>query len=174
MIEDTLVLIKPDGVKRGLVGEIIGRFEKAGLKIVGLKLVKPAQNILEKHYPLLPEWVEGLGRKTRESFAKKGIKLKETDLQIATRVQRFLKKSLASGLIVAIVLRGPHAVEIVRKLIGSTEPRQAMPGTIRGDFSIDAYDVADAEKRSVENIIHASSSVEDARREIDVWFKKAN
>jgi nucleoside-diphosphate kinase len=135
-------------------------------------MVKPTEDQLESHYVLAPEWVSGLAQKTRESFAKKGIELKETDMQIAKRVQGWLKQSLGSGLIVAMVIRGNCAVEIVRKLVGSTEPRSAAAGTIRGDFSVDSYDLADVEKRSVKNVIHASSSVDEAKREIAVWFQR--
>ncbi len=171
-MEETLVLIKPDGVQRKLVGDIIKRFEKVGLNLVGLKILKPSADILEKHYPLEPEWIKELAKKTRESFIKKGITLKESDLEIGKRVQLWLTKSLGSGLVVAMVLRGNKSIEIVRKLTGATEPKQAMPGTIRGDFSNDSYDLADKEKRSLFNLIHASSSVEDAKREINIWFKK--
>jgi nucleoside-diphosphate kinase len=172
MEEETLVLIKPDGVQKNIIGEVLSRFEKAGLRVTGLKMVKPTEDQLESHYVLTPEWVSGLAQKTRESFAKKGIELKETDMQIAKRVQTWLKQSLGSGLIVAMVIRGNCAVEIVRKLVGSTEPRSAAAGTIRGDFSVDSYDLADVEKRSVKNVIHASSSVDEAKREIAVWFQK--
>jgi len=172
MIEDTLVLIKPDGVQKNIIGDVISRFERAGLRIVGLKMLKPSESLLEKHYPLTPDWVSGLAQKTRESFAKKGVTLEETDLQIAKRVQSWLKESLGAGMIVALVLRGNCAVEIVRKLVGSTEPKSAAAGTIRGDFSTDSYDLADKEKRSLRNIVHASGTVDEANREIEVWFEK--
>ncbi|MCX6774797.1 MAG: hypothetical protein NTY99_01760 [DPANN group archaeon] len=94
MEEETLVLIKPDGVQKNIIGEVMSRFEKAGLRITGLKMVKPTEDQLESHYVLAPEWVSGLAQKTRESFAKKGIELKETDMQIAKRVQTWLKQSL--------------------------------------------------------------------------------
>jgi len=172
MIEDTLVLVKPEAVEKNLIGEIIARFEKTDLQIVGMKLVKPTEQHLEQHYQLSPEWVSGLAQKTRDAFAKKGVEVKETDLQIAQRVQRWLKESLGSGLVVAMVLRGNCAVEIVRKLVGHTEPKQAAPGTIRGDLATDSYDIADREQRAIKNLVHASSSVEEAKREIAVWFSK--
>ncbi len=170
-MEETLVLVKPEGVEKKLIGEIISRFEKAGLQIAGLKLVQATEELTERHYPLSDEWVKGLAEKTRASFAKKGIEMKETDLEIAERVQAWLKNHLKSGPIIAMVLRGNCAVEIVRKLVGSTEPKSAAPGTIRGDFSADSYELADKEQRCIRNIIHASSSVEEAKREIDVWFR---
>ncbi len=172
MIEDTLVLIKPDGVQKNIIGEVISRFERAGLRIVGMKMLKPTESLLENHYPLAPDWVSSLAAKTRESFLKKGITMEETDIEIATRVQGWLKKALGSGMIVALAIRGNCAVEIVRKLVGSTEPKTAASGTIRGDFSTDSYDLADVEKRSVRNIVHASGTVDEAKRELEVWFEK--
>lgn len=171
MSEETLILIKPEGVKKKLVGEIISRFERAGLELAGLKMVLPTEELVETHYALTDEWVSGLAKKTRESFAKKGIEIQETDLEIAKRVQGWLKTHLKSGMIVAMVLRGEKAVEAVRKLVGATEPKSAAPGTIRGDYSTDSYAAADREKRCLRNIIHASGTVEEARKEIGIWFK---
>lgn len=170
-MEETLVLIKPEGVKKQIVGEIISRFERVGLELVGMKMVWPTEDLVEKHYALTDEWVSGLARKTRESFAKEGIEIKETDLEIAKRIQSWLKNHLKSGPVIAMVWRGNKAVEVIRKLVGSTEPRSAAPGTIRGDYSTDSYDLADKEKRSIRNIIHASGTIEEAKREIGVWFK---
>jgi len=170
-MEETLILIKPEGIKKRIVGEIITRFERVGLELVGMKMIWPSEGLVEKHYLLTDEWVSSLAKKTRESFAKKGITLQETDLEIAKRVQGWLKKHLMSGPVIAMVWKGNKAVEIVRKLVGATEPRSAAPGTIRGDYSTDSYDLADKEKRSIRNIIHASGTVEEAKREIQVWFK---
>ena len=170
-MEETLVLIKPEGVKNQIVGEIISRFEKVGLQLVGMKMTWPTEELVETHYALTDEWVFGLAKKTRESFAKKGIEIQETDLEIAKRVQGWLKNHLKSGAIIAMVLRGNKAVEVVRKLVGATEPRSSAPGTIRGDYSTDSYDAADKEKRCIKNIIHASGTIEEARKEISIWFK---
>ncbi|MEM2873981.1 MAG: nucleoside-diphosphate kinase [Candidatus Nanoarchaeia archaeon] len=172
MEQETLVLIKPDGVARGLVGEIISRFERAGLQITGLKLVKATEEQADAHYILSDEWVKSLAAKTRESYAKRGIELKETDYEIAKKVQTNLKRMLLAGPIVAMVVKGNCAIEIVRKLVGSTEPKSAAAGTIRGDYSTDSYDLADSEERAIWNLVHASSSEEEAKREIAVWFQK--
>src|SRR3989338_2924447 len=161
-MEHTLVLIKPDGVEKKLTGEIISRFEKAGLELVAIKTVNPTAELLERHYVLTDDWVKNL--------ASKGIKMTETDLEIAKRVQSWLKQSLSSGKVVAMVLRGNHAVSVVRKLVGATEPKSSGAGTIRGDFSTDSYDLADKEQRSVKNIIHASGTVDEAKHEINIWF----
>lgn len=170
-MEETLVLIKPEGVENKIVGEIISRFERAGLQLMGIKMVWPTEDLVERHYALTPEWIKGIAKKTRASFAKKGIEMQETDLEIAKRVQGWLKKHLKSGAVIAMVLRGNKAVEVVRKIVGATEPRSAAPGTIRGDYSTDSYDAADKEKRCIRNIIHASGTVEEARKEIAVWFR---
>jgi nucleoside-diphosphate kinase len=172
MEEETLILIKPDGVQRNLIGEILSRFERAGLQITGLKMVKATEEQADAHYLLSEEWIKNIALKTRESFAKKGITLQETDIQIATRIQKWLKNLLLSGPIVAAVLRGNCAVEIARKIVGSTEPKAAAPGTIRGDYSIDSYDLADSENRAICNLVHASSSIEEAQREIAIWFPR--
>lgn len=169
-MEETLILIKPDGVEKKLTGEIISRFEKAGLDIVDIKTTKPTEELLEKHYVLADDWIKSLASKTREAMSAKGVKMAETDLEIAKRVQSWLKQSLSSGKVVAMVLRGNHAVSIVRKLIGATEPKSAAMGTIRGDFSTDSYDLADKEQRSIKNLIHASGTIDEAKREIGLWF----
>ncbi len=103
-------------------------------------------------------------------MAEKGIVMKETNREIAKRIQQYNKEFLKEGPVVALVLEGNHAIELIRKLVGTTETRQATPGTIRGDFGYDSYMVADDEKRTVRNLIHASSSVSEANREITLWF----
>lgn len=171
-MEDTLVLIKPDGIDKKLTGEIILRFEKAGLELVNIKTANPTEDLLENHYALTDSWIKDLAFKTRDAMAAKGVQMTETDLEIAKRVQSWLKKSLGSGKVIAMVLRGNHAVSIVRKLVGATEPKSSAMGTIRGDFSTDSYDLADKEQRSVKNIVHASGTIDEAKREIDLWFGK--
>lgn len=187
-MEETLVLIKPEGVEKKIIGEVISRFERVGLQLMGMKMTWPTEDLVEEHYALTPEWVSGIGKKTRDAFAKthaeqgsagpsrtssarEGIKMKETNLEIAKRVQSWLKNHLKSGAVIAMVWRGNKAVEVVRKLVGATEPKSAAPGTIRGDYSSESYDQADKEKRSIRNIIHASGTVEEAKKEIGIWFE---
>ncbi|MEM2115556.1 MAG: nucleoside-diphosphate kinase [Candidatus Woesearchaeota archaeon] len=143
MIERTLVLIKPDGIERGLIGKIIERFENVGLKIVAAKMVKIDQEFARKHY-----WEH-----------------------VEKPFYQFIEKYITSGPVLALVLEGLHAVEVVRKLVGPTEPRKAQPGTIRGDFSHVSYAYADNKKMAVKNLIHASDSLENAKYEISLWFK---
>jgi nucleoside-diphosphate kinase len=169
-MERTLILIKHDGVQRGLVGEIIKRFEQKGLKITGMKMTQATEEIAKKHYIITPEWAKKVGENKRKEAEKKGIKLEETNEEIAKRIQQWNAEYLQEGPIVAIVFEGYHAIEIGRKLIGDTQARKAEIGTIRGDYSVDSYEIAEEKKRSVRNIIHGSENKEQAEREIKLWF----
>ncbi len=173
MIERTLILIKPDAVQRGLVGEIIRRFERMGFWISGAKMLKPDEKILSLHYADDPAWKKSVGMKTRSAMDAKGIKISETDEEIGARIRKWNMECLR-GPVMALVFQGPHAVEAGRKIVGNTEPRQAEMGTVRGDFSIDSYMIADAEKRVVRNLVHASGSTQEAEREIALWFTKGD
>ncbi len=171
--EETLVIIKPDGIQRSLIGEILSRYERLGLKLSGLKMIVPTTGLAEKHYTIDPEWKRKVGEKAIESYLKKGLKSPTNDpIKIGNRVLDDLKKYLSSGPVVAMIWRGAHAVKIVRKVTGGTEPLSSDVGTIRGDFVIDSYEMSDTDGRAVRNLIHASSSAEEAQKEIDLWFKK--
>jgi len=172
--ERTLVVIKPDGVQRSLIGEIIKRFERSGLKIVGLKFIVPSSDFIEEHYTLDKNWVRNVGIKSIEGLKEKGVLPSTEDPVIAgKKVLDVLKKYMTSGPVVAIVLQGANAVKIVRKIVGSTEPLSSDVGTIRGDFVLDSYNFADADGRSVRNLIHASGSEDEANMEIVHWFKES-
>jgi nucleoside-diphosphate kinase len=172
--ERTLVIIKPDGVQRNLIGEVIKRYERAGLKLVGIKMTVPKEDHVEAHYTLDPEWRRITGEKTIASYIKKGETPWTTDpLKVTEVLLTTLKKYISSGPVVAMVWEGMHAVEIVRKITGGTEPRGAADvGTIRGDFAIDSYIMADTNKRAVRNIVHASGSPKEADMEIPHWFSE--
>ena len=144
MIERSLVLIKPDGVKRALVGTIINRFENAGLKIVGMKMVHADRNFAETHYKA----------HSKKSFFGE------------------LVEFITEGPVVAMVLEGVHAIDNVRKLVGDTSPAKAMPGTIRGDLAHISMEYASKMGSGGKNLIHASSNQKDAESEIKLWFKK--
>jgi len=170
--ERTLVLIKPDGIQRTLIGEIIKRYERIGLKLVGIKLVVPTATQVEKHYTVDPGWRQATGEKSIQSYLKKGLKPPSNDsLILSGNVLERLKKYLTSGPMVALVWQGAHAVPIVRKITGGTEPLTSDIGTIRGDFVLDSYSMSDNDGRAVRNLIHASSSTEEAEKEIKLWFK---
>jgi nucleoside-diphosphate kinase len=169
--ERTFVIIKPDGVQRSLIGEVIGRFERIGLKLVAMKMVLPTAEMAKKHYTLDPEWVRKVGEKSIANYGKKGLTPPSNDpLEIGNKVLGNLINYLTSGPVVAMAWQGAHAVGIVRKIVGGTEPLTSDVGTIRGDFVLDSYQIADVDGRAVRNIIHASGSVEEAKGEIDLWF----
>ncbi|MEK6859298.1 MAG: nucleoside-diphosphate kinase [Nanoarchaeota archaeon] len=173
-IERTLVLIKPDGIIRGLIGKIISKFEDTGLKIAGLKMVWPNKELAKKHYPLDEEWAKATFEKTKKSAEKENRKVEFKDhIEFGKSIQGWLVDFLTESPVVAMVIEGPHAVEIVRKIVGPTEPRQAPLGTIRGDFaSIESYAMTNSKGRALRNLIHASDAPETAKREISVWFSK--
>ena len=142
MIERTFVAIKPDGVQRGLIGKIIERFENAGLKIVGMKM----------------KWVD-------PDFSKIHYQA-----HVEKKFYKGLEKFIVEGPVVAMVLEGLHAVEIVRKIVGPTEPKEAQPGTIRGDFAHHSYEYTDKKGIAIKNLIHASGNKKEAEEEVKLWF----
>ncbi len=144
MIERTLVLLKPDAVERSITGQIITRLEQAGLKIIGMKMVWVDKDFSKKHY---------------EAHVKKHF-------------YKSLETFIISGPVIAMAVEGLHAVEVVRKIVGPTEPRTAPSGTIRGDFAVHSYEYTDKKKISIKNLIHASGNKSDAKKEVNLWFKK--
>ncbi|MEI6528304.1 MAG: nucleoside-diphosphate kinase [bacterium] len=169
--ERTFVIIKPDGVQRTLIGEIIGRYERVGLKLTGLKFLIPKAEMAEKHYTLDPEWVRKVGEKSIGSYQKKGLTPPSMDpIEVGNRVLKNLTSYMTSGPVVVMCWQGVNAVAVVRKLTGGTEPLTSDVGTIRGDFVIDSYVIADTDGRAIRNLVHASGSVEEAQNEINLWF----
>lgn len=176
-MEQTVILIKPDGVKRGLMGEIIHRIERMGLKIVGIKMVWPTEELLHQHYGTNKEsTILRLGNKTLSTYQKYGKDAKkelgsDDPKKLGKMVVKWLLDYVQSGPIVAMLVEGRHAVENVINLAGPTMPVSAPPGTIRGDFSTDSAAYANDEGRGVTNLIHISGSIEEANFEKTVWFK---
>lgn len=175
MVERTLVIVKPDGVARGLTGEVITRIERSGLKIDHLKKIKATPELMAKHYSGGPEWCKGVGEKTKKNYAQYGLDIKkllgtDDDMELGKMVKAWLSEYFMEGPVVAIVVSGSHAVDNFRRICGPTNPLIAPPGSIRGDFSIDSSDWANNEKRAVKNIVHASGNVEEAETEIKLWF----
>lgn len=150
MKQQTLVLIKPDGVQRGLIGEIITRFERVGLKIVGAKITKPDYDHYHHHY-------EGIGK----MISRRGQKAFDITLEL-----------MQQGPVLALVLEGVEAVGVVRKMVGTTEPKEALPGTIRGDYAHVSFAYADSQGLPIPNLVHASGNEEEAKEEINHWFSK--
>ncbi len=170
--ERTLVVIKPDGLQRTLVGEIIGRYERIGLKLVGMKMMRVSSEHIDKHYNLDPMWRKNVGEKSIKGYLEKGLTPPSNDpLVIAQQVVDALKKYMSAGPVIAMVWQGGNAVKIVRKITGGTEPLSSDVGTIRGDYVLDSYAMADKDSRAIRNLIHASGSVKEADDEIKHWFK---
>jgi len=169
--EKTLVVIKPDGIQRGLIGEIIKRYERTGLKLVGIKMLIPTPELVEKHYLVDPEWPLKTGTKTINAYKAQGkTPPSEDPLQITKIILENLKKYFSSSPVIAFVWEGAHAVGVVRKITGSTEPMTSDVGTIRGDLTIDSYSLSDTDGRAVRNLLHASGTREEAEKEIALWF----
>lgn len=170
--EKTLVIIKPDGVQRSLIGELIKRYERIGLKLVGSKMLIPTEEMVEKHYTVDPDWKRKAGEKVIKSYVDKDVTPPSTDPLVASEsILGRLKKYMSSGPVIALVWQGAHAVAIVRKITGGTEPLSSDVGTIRGDYVHDSYALSDIDTRSVRNLVHASGTVEEAQKEIELWFR---
>lgn len=176
-MEQTLVVIKPDGVERGVIGEIISRFERVGLKITTMKMVKVDYDLAQMHYQKDEAWYKKVGDGLL-GFHKEHGKDPEKDLgtkdpiEVGKMVQKWLLDFITSGPVVAVLLEGPNSVALVRKMVGPTSPLEAQPGTIRGDYCFDSPVSANLEKRPVNNLIHASGTPDEAEFEIKLWFGK--
>lgn len=175
--EKTFVLIKPDGVRKGLVGEVIKRFEQRDLKIVALEMFQPTAKQIDNHYPKDAAWITRLGEKTLATYEKYGYdaekELGSTDARvIGPHVRKWVIDYMISAPLVKMVVQGVHAVDMVRKIAGPTMPYVADMGTLRGDYSSDSPALANKEKRAVMNILHASETQQEAKHEIEYWFGK--
>lgn len=175
-MERTLIILKPDAVKRGLIGEIINTFESVGLKLIIAKMLRPSKDVIEKHYPGTTEWIKEMGEKTLASFKQSGKNVREIlgtedTAQLGSFVYKRLVKYWMEGPIVVMVWEGPDAVLTARKLRGHTIPLLSQTGTIHSNFSFDSSTLSSSLDRVVKTFIHASGSVEEAKREINYWFK---
>ena len=176
-IQRTVVLVKPDGVKRGLVGQIISRFENVGFKIVALKMVWVNREHVGKHYKDEREYLTRVGQRTLDDYQNFGLDPNESlgskdPYEIGKMVRNANMDALSSGPLVAMLLEGIEAVSIVRKMVGDTNTSKALPGTIRGDFSADTPILASMQKRPIRTIVHASGNLEEAVFEEKLWFKE--
>ena len=174
--ERTYLMIKPDGVKRGLTGEIIRRIEQRGLKIIALEMIQPTEQQMDDHYPQDEAWRKRIGEKTLATYEKYHIDADTAlgthdPLAIGNMVRTWLIDFMTSGPVVKIVVEGIHAIDMVRKLCGNTMPYLAEMGTVRGDFSVDSPAEANRAKRSVHNLVHASETIDEANHEIEHWFE---
>jgi len=170
--ERTLVILKPDAVQRGLIGESIKRIEKTGLKLVAMKIVMASEEQLWSHYNKDDAWFIKKGEQTISERESLGLPIEKEAIEYGKDIIRALIVFMTCGPIVPMIFEGNQAVGVVKKLVGSTEPLTSDAGTIRGDYTLDSYGLANLDGRAVRNLIHCSDPVEDAEREIPIWFNK--
>jgi nucleoside-diphosphate kinase len=175
MDERTLVIVKPDGVRRGLTGRILAQFEEVGLRLVRLELRSATPDLIQQHYPSDDGWLATVGGKTITDYERAGRQLEDDfgtadPVAIGRAIKHWLIDYLTEGSVVAMILAGNDAVTVVRKLCGHTIPVSADPASIRGRFSADSAAAANAEKRPVNNLVHASGTAAEATSEIALWF----
>lgn len=168
--ERSLVLIKPDGVQRSLMGEIIKRIERTGLKFVAFKLLVPNREQLVRHYNKGEEWFKTKGARIVEDRKTHGLPVEKEALEYGKEIIDLIVHFMTAGPVLAFVVQGNEAVAVVKKLTGATEPKTSDVGTIRGDYTVDSYDHSSVQNRAVRNLLHCSESAEEAEREIAVWF----
>ena len=168
--ERSFVIIKPDGVQRSLIGEIMSRFERTGLKLVALKMAVLDSDRIWKHYDKDDEWFLRKGKKIAEDRAAAGLSAEKEPIEYGKDIIRALERYMTSGPVVMMVWEGNQAVSVITKLVGDTAPATSDVGTIRGDLTIDSYDLSAIDDRAVRNLIHCSDTPENAQKEIDLWF----
>lgn len=168
--EQTLVLIKPDGVQRSLMGEIMSRIERTGLKFVAVKLVVPQEDQCWKHYNKDEQWFLQKGTRVVEDRKTHGMPIEKEPIEYGKDLIKANVDFFTSGPVLALIIEGNQSVAIVKKLVGGTEPLTSDVGTIRGDLTVDSYALSSLDNRAVRNLIHCSDSPEEAQREIPLWF----
>ena len=171
--ERSFVIIKPDGVQRGLMGEILQRFERVGLKCTAMKLVVPTEEQCWEHYNKDDEWFLEKGAGIVKARKEAGVPVEKDDIEYGKDIVRQLAVFMTSGPVLTMVVEGNEAVAVVTKLVGATEPKTSDIGTIRGDYTVDSYDLAGVDERAVRNLIHCSDKPEEAEREIKIWFEES-
>ena len=170
--ERTFVIVKPDGVQRSLIGEVIKRIERTGLKLVALKMAIPTEDQCWTHYNKDDVWFESKGAKILENRQKAGMPIEKSAIEYGKDIIKALVKFMTCGPVVMMIWEGNESVGVVKKLVGSTEPATSDVGTIRGDLTLDSYDLAGADDRAVRNLVHCTDNPAESQREIDIWFKK--
>lgn len=168
--ENCLILLKPDCIRKRLIGKVISMIEETYLDIVAIKLVISSKELIEKHYPDKDEWLRKAGAKRIENYKKRGLTCDSDPKSIGRMIREELIKYLTGKPVIAMIVSGDNAISHLRKLAGPTEPMNADPSTIRGRFSTDSFEIADFYSRPLENIIHVSDSFDAASYEIKIWF----
>ncbi len=170
--ERTFVILKPDTIQRGLIGETIKRFEAAGLKLIAIKFSVAEEDILWKHYNKDEAWFQKKGEITIKNRQEMGMPIEKEAIEYGKDIIRALVNFMSCGPVVQMIWEGNKAVGVVKKIVGGTEPTTSDVGTIRGDLTLDSYELANRDERAVRNLVHCSDEVEEAKREIELWFKE--
>ena len=172
-MEQTLILVKPDGVQRSLNGAIISRLETVGLKLVAIKMVQATREQADTHYALTEDWMKMVFEKSKAKYESQGKAFEFTDhVAYGTSIKNGLVEFLCAAPVVAAIFEGEQAVSLVRKIVGATEPASSAPGTLRGDYCLDTYALSNAQNRPIRNLIHASGTVAEAEFEKKIWFRQ--
>lgn len=169
--ERTFVILKPDAIQRNLVGDLIARIERTGLKIVALKMTIAEEDVLWKHYDKDDKWFLEKGEKMVAGRKENGLPVEKEAIEYGKDIIRSLVKFMSCGPIIPMIIEGNQAVGIVKKIVGGTEPLTSDVGTIRGDYTVDSYELSNIDERAIRNLIHCSDHPDEAKREIDLWFK---
>lgn len=170
--ERTFVILKPDAVQRSLIGEVIARFERVGLKIIGMKFVILDEKKLWDHYNKDEAWFLKKGNNIVKDRTEAGLPVDKEPVEYGKDIIRALVNFMRSGPVVALAIEGNQSVSVVKKLVGGTEPSTSDVGTIRGDYTMDSYAISAVDDRAVRNLVHCSDQVDEAEREISLWFEK--
>lgn len=174
--DQTFVMIKPDGIQRSLIGEIISRFEKSGLKLVAIKMIVPDVPRLTEHYGKSDEWCEAKGQRVIENMLVRGEKPTKEAIEYGRDITHALVDYMSAGPAILMVWEGNRASAVVKKLVGDTEPYKSDVGTLRGDYTLDSYEKANLDGRAVRNLIHCTDPADgpdEVGREIGIWFDKS-
>ena len=168
--EKTLVILKPDAVQRGLIGELLKRFENTGLKLVALKMMVPSEDLVWKHYNKDDAWFQSKGEKLVENLKAAGRPVEKEAIEYGREIVGALVKFMTASPVIPMVWEGNQSVAIIRKIVGVTEPATSSVGTIRGDFTLDSYELANLDDRAVRNLVHCTDDPAESEREISLWF----
>lgn len=168
--ERTLVILKPDAIQRGLVGDLLKRFENTGLKLIAMKMMVPKEELVWKHYNKDEAWFQSKGEKLVENLKAAGLPIEKEAIEYGREIIGALVKFMTASPVIPMVWEGNQSVSIIKKIVGSTEPATSAVGTIRGDYTLDSYEISNLDGRAVRNLVHCTDDPSESEREISLWF----
>ncbi|MDD3301534.1 MAG: nucleoside-diphosphate kinase [Patescibacteria group bacterium] len=170
--ERTLVILKPDAIQRGLVGDLLKRFENTGLKLIAMKMMVPKEELVWKHYNKDEAWFQSKGEKLVENLKAAGLPIEKEAIEYGREIIGALVKFMTASPVIPMVWEGNQSVAIIKKIVGSTEPATSAVGTIRGDYTLDSYEISNLDGRAVRNLVHCTDDPSESEREISLWFNQ--